>query len=200
MPPSSRSILRLCGLAVTVSPLLLAPPAAAQRGSDPSVNQLIDQLRPGQGTRGIRVPSEAPPPAASPAPMAGPAVAAARTTAPVGLPAASLRVQFASGSASLTPAAERTLETLGRALTSSDLSGFRFRIEGHTDTVGDAEANRSLSERRAMTVRDFLVARFGVAAARLEPVGLGESQPLVPTGDEAAEARNRRVQIVNVGN
>jgi OOP family OmpA-OmpF porin len=199
MSSSSRSILRLCGLALTVSPLLLVQPAAAQRGSDPSVNQLIDQLRPGQGTRGIRVPSEAPPPAAGPTPAAGPAIAAARTTAPAGLPAASLRVQFATGSATLTPTAERTLETLGRALTSSDLSGFRFRIEGHTDTVGDAEANRSLSERRAITVRDFLVARFGVPAARLEPIGLGEAQPLVPTADETAEARNRRVQIVNLG-
>jgi outer membrane protein OmpA-like peptidoglycan-associated protein len=199
MSPTSRTILRLCGLALTASPLLLAPPAAAQRGSEPSVNQLIDQLRPGQGTRGIRMPIEAPPPAAAPAPAAGPAMAAARTTAPAGLPAASLRVQFATGSASLTPAAERTLETLGRALTSSDLSDFRFRIEGHTDTVGDAELNRSLSERRAMTVRDFLVARFGVAAARLEPVGLGESQLLVPTGDDTAEIRNRRVQIVNLG-
>ncbi|GGC58698.1 membrane protein [Siccirubricoccus deserti] len=192
MSPASRAFLRLCGLALAVSPLLLTPPAAAQRGSDPSVNQLIDQLRPGQGTRGIRLPSEAPPPAANPA------VAASRT-APTELPAASLRVQFATGSANLTPAAERTLETLGRALTSNDLQQFRFRIEGHTDTMGDAEVNRTLSERRALTVRDFLVTRFGVAAARLEPVGLGEAQPLVATGDEVAEARNRRVQIVNIG-
>ncbi|MFC7538271.1 OmpA family protein [Siccirubricoccus deserti] len=108
-------------------------------------------------------------------------------------------MQFATGSANLTPAAERTLETLGRALTSNDLQQFRFRIEGHTDTMGDAEVNRTLSERRALTVRDFLVTRFGVAAARLEPVGLGEAQPLVATGDEVAEARNRRVQIVNIG-
>ena len=199
MPPTSRTILRLCGLVLTASPLLFTSPATAQRGSDPTVNQLIDQLRPGAGTRGIRVPTEAPPPAATPAPAVRPAVTAARTTAPADLPAASLRVQFATGSASLTPAAERTLETLGRALTSNDLAGFRFRIEGHTDTVGNAELNRSLSERRATAVRDFLVSRFGVAAARLEPVGLGEAQLLVPTGDETAEARNRRVQIINLG-
>lgn len=191
------SVLRACGLALAASPLLLAPPAAAQRGSEPSVNQLIDQLRPGTATRGIRVPSE-PAPSAPATPSATPA-AMPRTTAPAGAAAASLQVQFATGSASLTPAAERTLETLGRALTSNDLATFRFRIEGHTDTVGDAESNRALSERRAATVKAFLMQRFGVPEARLESVGLGESQPLVQTADETAESRNRRVQIVNLG-
>jgi outer membrane protein OmpA-like peptidoglycan-associated protein len=114
-------------------------------------------------------------------------------------PSASITVTFGSGSWVITPEGERALAPLGRALTSQDLAGFRFRIEGHTDTVGDPASNQALSERRAAAVRDYLVAKFGVAPDRLVAVGLGETQPLVPTGDESPNARNRRVQVVNIG-
>ncbi|MBW8268812.1 OmpA family protein [Caldovatus sp. SYSU G05006] len=140
---------------------------------------------------------------------AGPAVAApARppqaaaqpdTTAPPGVPAVSITVTFATGSAALTPSAEAALAPLGRALSSPELAPYRFRIEGHTDTVGDAAMNQALSERRAAAVRDYLIRRFNVDPARLEAVGLGETQPLVPTGDGVPEVRNRRVQVLNIG-
>jgi outer membrane protein OmpA-like peptidoglycan-associated protein len=121
------------------------------------------------------------------------------TTAPAGVPAASIIVTFASGSATLTPQAEAALAPLGRALTSTDLTPYRFRIEGHTDTVGDTVMNQTLSECRAAAVRDYLVTRFGVDPGRLEAVGLGETQLLVPTRDETPEGRNRRVQVLNLG-
>ena len=114
------------------------------------------------------------------------------------MPAASLTVHFASGSAALTPQAERTLDVLGQALTSSLLSNSAFRIEGHTDTVGSPTMNLSLSERRAIAVRDYLQRRFGISPQRLEAVGLGETQLLVRTPAQVAEPRNRRVQILNV--
>ncbi|WP_270938767.1 OmpA family protein, partial [Falsiroseomonas oryzae] len=122
------------------------------------------------------------------------------TTAPADAGAASITVTFPSGSAELTPEAQAALAPLGRALASSDLAAFRFRIEGHTDSVGARDANQSLSERRAAAVRDYLVQRFGVNAARLEIVGRGEDDLLVPTRDEVPERRNRRVQVVNLGN
>jgi outer membrane protein OmpA-like peptidoglycan-associated protein len=56
-----------------------------------------------------------------------------------------------------------------------------------------------LSERRAATVREYLVSRLGVPASRLDAVGLGETQLLVQTPDATAEPRNRRVQILNIG-
>lgn len=121
------------------------------------------------------------------------------TMAPAGVPAVSITVTFATGSASLTPAAEAALAPLGRALSSPDLAPYRFRIEGHTDTVGDTAMNQALSERRAAAVRDYLIRRFNVDPARLEAVGLGESQLLVPTGDGVPEVRNRRVQVLNLG-
>ena len=114
-------------------------------------------------------------------------------------PSASITVTFASGSWQITPDAERALAPLGRALASQDLAAFRFRIEGHTDAVGDSASNQALSERRAAAVRDYLIAKFGVAPQRLVAVGLGETQLLVPTPDEVPNARNRRVQVVNIG-
>jgi outer membrane protein OmpA-like peptidoglycan-associated protein len=115
-------------------------------------------------------------------------------------PSVSITITFASGSWLLTPEAERALTPLGRALSSPDLAGFRFRIEGHTDTVGDKASNQVLSERRAAAVRDYLIAKFGVAANRLVAVGMGETQLLVMTPNETSNPWNRRVQVVNIGN
>lgn len=67
-------------------------------------------------------------------------------------------------------------------------------ITGHTDRVGSLEANDRLSLQRAEAVRELLVAA-GVDRARVGVVGRGEREPAVPTADEVAEPRNRRVEI-----
>lgn len=153
----------------------------------------------------VLTPAVPPPPVvSSPGPMVQPAPVATppmrETTAPAELPAVSLSVTFASGSARLTPQAEQTLATLGRALGSRDLLPFRFRIEGHTDTTGDRGLNQRLSEERAAVVREFLIQRHGISPQRLVAVGFGQEQLLVPTPAETPEVRNRRVQVVNIGN
>jgi outer membrane protein OmpA-like peptidoglycan-associated protein len=192
--------------------LLGSLPAFAQ--GNPSASQIINSLRPSGnlvtgGTRGIRLaapPSDAAAtaaPAPSPAqqprvasskPMAAPAAAAA-----VSGPAVNLTVNFATGSADLTPDAVRTLDELGSALSSKELAGYRFRIEGHTDTVGSPEYNRALSERRAEAVVDYIAKKYGVEPTRLQAVGMGEQGLMVPTPPQTAEPRNRRVQVVNLG-
>jgi OmpA-OmpF porin, OOP family len=210
------------GIAFATAALLAfataAPPRPALAQTDPATQRLIDQLRFSGATRGMVRPqagavAEPQPAPVAPASAARPAVtpqttAPARpaapaappaTTAPPDVPSVSVTVTFGSGSAVLTPAAMEQLNPLGRALVSSDLAPFRFRIEGHTDTVGPAEENRLLSERRANAVRDYLVERFGIAPARLVTEGLGESRLLVPTPDETPQQRNRRVQILNLG-
>jgi outer membrane protein OmpA-like peptidoglycan-associated protein len=162
----------------------------------PGLPQLIELLRP---------PGERSAPSFSTtalnSPRARPAAdeAAARTTAPEGTAAAALALPFQSGSAMLNAEAEKMLEALARALNAPELARYRFRIEGHTDTAGEAPVNLALSERRAATVREHLVSRLGVAASRLDAVGLGETQLLVQTPDATSEPRNRRVQIVNTG-
>jgi len=67
-------------------------------------------------------------------------------------------------------------------------------VIGHTDRVGAVPYNDALSRRRAERVRDELV-KVGIAADRIRVAGRGEREPLVPTADEVAEARNRRVEI-----
>ena len=198
-----------------LSPLMFAAlPAFAQ--GNPSADQIINSLKPSGnlisgGTRGIRLaaPVGGETPGTSPVVPAAtgqPRVASARpmhapaaTSAAVAGPSVNLTVNFPNGSADLTPEATATLDQLGKALASSDLANFRFRIEGHTDTVGSKDYNKSLSERRAEAVVGYISSKFGVQPARLEAVGMGSEGLLVPTPDQTAEPRNRRVQVINLG-
>ena len=212
--------------AFLLASVLIAPTAlfgvsdAAAQGS-PSADQIIRALRPSgplqTGTRGIRPASSgAAPSAVAPAAAAvvpampqttlpqtaavAPALPPARAPAPQeAAPTIDLTVQFQSGSAQLTAEAMRTLDELGRALSSEALSAFRFRIEGHTDTTGSREVNMSLSQERAARVAEYLQGKFGVAGSRLQAVGRGQEALKVQTPDHTPEPRNRRVQVVNIG-
>ncbi len=190
---------------MVIVPLVLSLPAFAQ--GSPSADQIINSLRPSGnlvqgGTRGIRITNPATDAAAPAAAAQQPRVAANRPApaAPQGPgPSIDLTVNFETGSAVLTPDAMRTLDELGRALASKQLAGYRFRIEGHTDTVGPRDYNRLLSERRAASVAAYVAKKFGVDPSRLQPVGMGEEGLLVPTPEQTPEPRNRRVQVINLG-
>ena len=208
----------------TVLTFGLVLPTIAWAQSAPSVEDTINALKPRPGkSRGSR-PVVAPPGTESSAPAAPvataapsvqhpaaqqpptarpPAVAAATPTKPTATdaseaPGIDFNVLFASGSAELAPSALKTLDTIGRALSSNELAGSRFRIEGHTDTVGTRDSNRSLSGRRATSVVDYLSQKFGIDRSRLESKGMGQDALVVPTGDQVDEPRNRRVRIVNI--
>ncbi|WP_395714479.1 OmpA family protein [Reyranella sp.] len=71
----------------------------------------------------------------------------------------------------------------------------RITATGHTDTSGPESYNMALSLRRANAVKDALM-REGVPATSIDAIGVGESRPLVPTGDGVREPQNRRVEIV----
>jgi OmpA-OmpF porin, OOP family len=68
----------------------------------------------------------------------------------------------------------------------------RIRVEGHTDSVGNAAYNKDLSARRAASVVRYLVGK-GVAAGRLVPAGYGFEQPIAPNTTALGRAKNRRV-------
>lgn len=104
-----------------------------------------------------------------------------------------------TASAELTPQAISMLDRLGEALASNQLANYRFRIEGHTDTVGSKDYNLGLSDRRAQAVVVYIRDKFGIDPSRLEPMGLGSSRPMVATADQVNEPRNRRVQVTNIG-
>ncbi|MGH8658291.1 MAG: OmpA family protein [Gammaproteobacteria bacterium] len=71
----------------------------------------------------------------------------------------------------------------------------RIVVFGHTDTSGSDQHNMDLSQRRAKAVKSALT-ELGVQADTIETEALGETQPLVPTGDGIREPQNRRVEIV----
>ena len=71
----------------------------------------------------------------------------------------------------------------------------KIEVQGHSDERGDADYNRELSDRRAATVRTYLV-KQGVAPDRLVSKGYGESRPVVSKSNEAAWSKNRRVEFV----
>lgn len=105
-------------------------------------------------------------------------------------------IQFEFNSDSLTTRARTQVAELAAALKLPALQGFSFAVVGHTDSVGSQDYNRALSLRRARSVkRELLVA--AVEAGRLVEVGLGEDYPVA--GRATDDARNRRVEIVNLG-
>jgi OOP family OmpA-OmpF porin len=181
--------------------------AFAQQSADSIINALKPSGNLVTGsTRGIRLGGTAAPQAPSPAhsvsatPSSGPAPHSIPRAPDEGTsPSINLTVNFPTGSADLTPAARASLDNLGKALASSDLATFRFRIEGHTDNVGSKEANLLLSQQRAEAVVSYLTSQYNVAPSRLEAVGKGQEEPLVDTPPQTPEARNRRVQVVNLG-
>ena len=69
-----------------------------------------------------------------------------------------------------------------------------IRVEGHCDERGTEEYNRSLGERRALAVREYLV-RAGVSADRIDTISHGEDKPAVPGHSEAAWSKNRRAEF-----
>jgi OOP family OmpA-OmpF porin len=105
-------------------------------------------------------------------------------------------ILFDSDSYTIKGESYKTLSELGQLL--QDDPELRLSIEGHTDSDGSEEHNITLSQNRANSVLEFLVATYGIDRSRLEAKGWGESQP-VDTNDTAeGKANNRRVELVRL--
>jgi len=102
------------------------------------------------------------------------------------------RLEFSAGSSNLTPSSVPQLEQLAAVLKA--FPQIAITVEGHTDNVGDAAANKKLSAQRAQAVKGELAA-MGVSSARIATVGYGASRPIAGNGSEDGRARNRRVQV-----
>lgn len=101
-------------------------------------------------------------------------------------------VTFATGQADIQPQYRGTLDQVAAVL--KDYNQTYVDVYGHTDAVGTDASNQSLSERRAVSVADYLAMR-GVNEARLGTRGFGESQPIADNMTEDGKAANRRVEI-----
>jgi outer membrane protein OmpA-like peptidoglycan-associated protein len=105
-------------------------------------------------------------------------------------------IRFATDSAEIGEYAAAQLAALGGALASAELSPYRFLVAGHTDARGDFEHNMELSLRRALAVRDHLVAFYGIPAERLLVHGYGPT--LLKAPGDPASGLNRRVEVALV--
>ena len=76
----------------------------------------------------------------------------------------------------------------------ADYPDLRLEIQGHTDDVGDDAKNLDLSQRRAESVKAYLVAQ-GIDEGRLEAKGFGETVPIADNKTKAGRAENRRVEF-----
>ncbi|RKH69190.1 OmpA family protein [Corallococcus aberystwythensis] len=105
-------------------------------------------------------------------------------------------VAFRTGSSQLTSKSQRMVDELGNVL--KEKSETRVRIKGYTDSTGNADTNRQLSETRAESVRSELV-RDGVPEDRIEVSGEGDADPIASNDTPQGRVQNRRIEVQVLG-
>jgi outer membrane protein OmpA-like peptidoglycan-associated protein len=204
------SLLRLSGLtAITLTAALSMTAGFAIAGdNNVSADQIVNALQPKRVTRGL-----------SAGPQADPAVKDKeasfiqtlrnRKTRSLSLgereevaqiastkPNIDLDIQFDYNSDQIRKASMPAAEELGKALSNASLKGSTFVVAGHTDAIGGEAYNQGLSERRADTIKRFLVDKYGINGTDLVTVGYGKDKPKDPNAP--MDPINRRVQVVNM--
>lgn len=103
-------------------------------------------------------------------------------------------ITFPSASAEVRPENYSLLTKLQRVI--REFPDASITVNGHTDSRGNAEYNQSLSQRRAIAVREYLLANMALSADRISARGHGESQPIATNDTEEGRALNRRIDVV----
>jgi outer membrane protein OmpA-like peptidoglycan-associated protein len=111
-------------------------------------------------------------------------------------PRIDLEIQFDYNSADIAKTSVPSVQALGKALSDPSLKGSTFVVAGHTDAVGGEEYNQGLSERRADTIKKYLVQNYGLNGTDLVTVGYGKTK--LKDAANGADPINRRVQVVNM--
>ena len=107
-----------------------------------------------------------------------------------------ISVHFASGSAELTDASKEQIDLAAAKLQDENLKGWLVEVIGYADSRGNSARNRSLSERRAHAVIDYLVKQYKLPLRRLvQPFGYGDSNPVASNDTPEGRSLNRRVEI-----
>jgi NitT/TauT family transport system substrate-binding protein len=105
----------------------------------------------------------------------------------------SLSIHFTTGSDEIMPGSYFTLDSLGETMLA--FGNTYLQVEGNTDSRGSAAANKTLSQRRAEAVRNYLVKNFGIPEERFVAVGRGSENPVASNATEDGRALNRRTDI-----
>lgn len=106
-------------------------------------------------------------------------------------------VNFAFNSSELTVASKNNLDKLAEILTNN--MDTNINIYGHTDSKGSDAYNQTLSEKRADSVKKYLISK-GISASRMYSMGMGEQSPVASNETEAGRAKNRRVEFAITAN
>lgn len=104
-------------------------------------------------------------------------------------------IYFDTNRHEIRPDQRPTLEANAEKLKNSPLSSFRILIEGHCDERNTSEYNMALGDRRANSVKQYLI-NLGIPTTRLRTISYGEERPIDPGHNEDAWARNRRSEFV----
>jgi OmpA-OmpF porin, OOP family len=104
-------------------------------------------------------------------------------------------ILFDTGKATIQPSSDSTLNEIVKLM--RDNADLKLRVEGHTDNVGAATLNQALSEKRAESVRVWLV-NHEIAADRLSVKGFGDTKPVADNSTDEGRAKNRRVELAKL--
>ena len=107
-----------------------------------------------------------------------------------------LEINFDYNSAEISKASLQAAQELGKALSNPSLRGSTFVVAGHTDGIGGDAFNQDLSERRADTIKNYLMQKFGIDGSDLVTVGYGKTK--LKDAQNPADRIKRRVQVVNM--
>jgi OOP family OmpA-OmpF porin len=102
-------------------------------------------------------------------------------------------VKFAFDKDVLTPKSKEALDTLAGSIAST--KGYIIALEGGTDSVGSADYNYDLSQRRANSVIQYLASKYNVPAHKIYVIGLGKDKPVEDNKTSTGRADNRRVDV-----
>jgi outer membrane protein OmpA-like peptidoglycan-associated protein len=103
-------------------------------------------------------------------------------------------IHFTPGSDEIMAGSYFVLDALGDTMTS--FGNTYLRVEGNTDSTGAASANMTLSERRALAVKNYILKTFpGIQASRFQTIGRGATNPVASNATEAGRQLNRRTEI-----
>ena len=195
--------------AITICAALSMTAGMAFAGDNVSSDQIIHALQPKPLTRGLSVGG----------PQADPSVKAKevnfvasirnRKTRSLSLgereeiaeiaatkPKIDLEIHFDFNSADISKDSMSSVQGLGDALSDPQLRGSTFVVAGHTDGVGGEQFNQELSERRADTIKHYLVDHYHLASGDLVTVGYGKTK--LKNATDPSDGVNRRVQVVNM--
>ena len=196
--------------AITLSAALSLSAGLALAGDDTvTADQILSALKPAPVTRGLSVGTPQVDPSVKAREASFLATVRNRKTRSLSLgereqiaeiadakPKIDLEIQFDYNSADISKASMAAVQELGKALSNPSLKGSTFVVAGHTDAVGSEPFNQDLSERRADTIKHYLVDKYGLAGSDLVTVGYGKTKLKNP--DNPTDAVNRRVQVVNM--